>query len=499
MQPNDLKPQPGPQEKFLQSGADITIYGGAAGGGKSHGLLLEPLYHVENKNFRSVCFRRTVPQLRAPGGLWDKSKEIYSLAAATPREQSHEWIFPSGAVVKFSGLETDADVHSWDGSEICLLAFDELAQFSERQFFYMLSRNRSTCGVKPYVRAGTNPDPDSWLRPFLSWWIDDATGFPIPERSGQLRWFVRINDEIFWAGTPQELIHRFGHDVRPKSVTFIPAKVSDNKKLLDTNPDYIANLKALPAFERERLLAGNWNSRPQAGSYFKRASFGTPLEVSPNDIVSRVRFWDRAGTEQRPGADPDASVGLKLAKTQQGLYIIEDVVRIFATPHNVEREMIRCAHADGFDCVIGFMSDPGSAGKYESTAASRALDGFIVKIVPSSGAGGKEIRARPISSQAEAGNCRVIRGQWNELFFRELEAFPFGRHDDQVDALSGAHSVMVESNSLGFDEQSWRGTSWGANELVVEHRTFTPRKYHQLSQSEIDANVETEMKRRGLW
>lgn len=439
----NLAPQPGPQTEFLLSKADISIFGGAAGGGKSFGLLLEPLYHVTNAKFRAACFRRTVPQLRAPGGLWDKSHEIYPLTGATPREQSHEWIFPSGAVCKFSGLELESDVHSWDGSEICLLAFDQLEQFSERQFFYMLSRNRSTCGVKPYIRAGANPDPDCWLRNFLRWWIDDASGFPIAERSGKLRWFVRRGDELFWADSPVELVQKFGDDTRPKSVTFIPSFVQSNQKLLVTNPDYIANLQALPAFERDRLLHGNWNARPQAGSYFKREWFATPLDILPSDIVGRVRFWDRAGTEKGgKNKDPDASVGLLLAKTRQGLYIVENVVRGFWSPHQVESEMIRCGKADGAGTTIAFMQDPGSAGKYESTAASRALDGFVVKIIPSSGAGSKETRARPISSQCEAGNCRVVRATWNETFFRELESFPFGRHDDQVDGFSGAHGVL---------------------------------------------------------
>ncbi|HTV42914.1 MAG TPA: phage terminase large subunit [Candidatus Sulfotelmatobacter sp.] len=431
-----FKPQPGPQTDFLRCSADICIFGGAAGGGKSHGLLLDHCYHIENRGYRGVTLRKTVPQLRAPGGLWDKSKEIYPLLRAEPREQTHEWLFPSGAIVKFGAIEFDADVYSWDGSEICGLQLDEGTQFSEFQFFHMISRNRSTCGIKPYVRVTTNPDPDSWLRRFLSYWIDEATGYPIPERCGKLRWFVRRNDELFWADSPQELIEKFGKDASPKSVTFIPSFVQNNAKLLEVNPEYIGNLKALPSFERDRLLLGNWNARPQAGSYFKREWFGTPLDTLPSDIVARVRFWDRAGTEQAPGRDPDATVGLKLAKTRQGLYIVEDVVRIFETPHGVESKMIECAKADGFECVIGFMSDPGSAGKYESTAATRALDGFTVKIIPSSGAGSKETRARPISSQCEAGNCRIIRAPWNETFLRELEAFPFGRHDDRVDGLT---------------------------------------------------------------
>lgn len=94
------------------------------------------------------------------------------------------WQFPKGAKVYFRHLERDDSVFSWQGSEICLLEFDELTHFSE-QFFYMLSRNQSTCGVKPYVRARRNPDSDSWVAKFIQWWWDPDTGYAIPERSGK--------------------------------------------------------------------------------------------------------------------------------------------------------------------------------------------------------------------------------------------------------------------------------------------------------------------------
>src|SRR2546430_27433 len=102
MQPSvELRPQPGPQEAFLKSSADIAVYGGAAGGGKSYALLLEPLYHVDNRRFRCVIFRRTVPQLKLEGGMWDTSLQIYPMAGATGYSQALEWRFPSGARLKF--------------------------------------------------------------------------------------------------------------------------------------------------------------------------------------------------------------------------------------------------------------------------------------------------------------------------------------------------------------------------------------------------------------
>jgi predicted phage terminase large subunit-like protein len=451
MNPTDeLRPQPGPQEKFLQSAADIAIFGGAAGSGKSFALLLEQLYDVGNAQFRSVIFRRTQPMLRQPGGLADTSEQVFPLLNAKLNQSSLEWQFPSGAVLKLAGMELESDRYHWQGAQIALISFDELQEFSENQFWFLVSRNRSMSGVHCRIRATCNPDSDSWLRNFISWWIDDATGLPIKERSGVLRWFIRSGDDLIWGNSRAELVEKFGADFEPKSATFIPANVRDNKILLEKDPAYLSNLKALPLVERERLLFGNWNVKWQAGNFFRRIWFGQPLDAMPADIVSRCRFWDRAASEQKTGTDPDATVGLLLAKTRQGLYIIEDVVRIFATPFQVEIEMGHCALRDGKSTVIGFMQDPGSAGKYESGAASRALDGYVIKIMPAGGAASKEVRARPISSQCESGNVKLLRANWNEAFLKESESFPSGRHDDQVDALSGAHATLTDNSGGGI-------------------------------------------------
>ena len=108
--------------------------------------------------------------------------------------------------VAFDYINRDDDLQKWQGSQITMIGFDELTHFSEKQFFYMLSRNRSVCGVKPYMRATCNPDADSWVADFISWWIDQDTGYPIKERSGKKRWFVRINETVMWAATRKEAV-----------------------------------------------------------------------------------------------------------------------------------------------------------------------------------------------------------------------------------------------------------------------------------------------------
>jgi predicted phage terminase large subunit-like protein len=437
----ELRPQPGPQENFLSTPADIAIYGGSAGGGKSWALLLEPLRHVNVKGFGGVIFRRTTGQVLNEGGLWDEAGKIYPLVGAVPRQTRLEYVFPLGTKVRFAHMEYEKNRLDWQGAQIPFIGFDELVHFTRDQFFYMLSRNRSLCSVWPYIRATTNPDPDSWVAEFIAWWIDQETGYAIPERGGVIRWFIRVNDTIIWADSKAALVEEYGREVLPKSVTFIPASIYDNPKLLETDPGYLANLDALPTVDRERLKHGNWKIRPTAGLYFKREYFEI-VEAPPAHAV-RVRYWDRAATEKTQDNDPDWTVGLKLSKDRNGIYYVEDIRRFQAGPHKVEEKIANTAGQDGKKTEIGLEQEPGASGKFEANYYVRQLAGYIVKVYPATQ--DKVTRAKPASSQAEAGNIKLVRGDWNKAFLEELENFDGDpkKKDDQVDALSGAFAHLA--------------------------------------------------------
>lgn len=451
-----IRPQAGPQEMFLASPADIVIFGGAAGGGKSWAVLLEPLRHVTHRpDFSAVFFRRNTTQIRNPGGLWDESMKIYPEVGARPISHVLEWRWPRGGKVKLAHLEYEQTVLEWQGAQIPLIIFDELTHFSQTQFFYLLSRNRSTCGVKPYIRATTNPDADSWVAQFIEWWIDQETGYAIPERSGVIRWFIRLNDVIIWADTKEELIEKYGnpelpHDheeqVQPKSFTFIMSKLTDNKILMKSDPGYMANLKALSRVERERLLGGNWKIRPAAGLYYKRQEVSI-LDTLPTDIVSWVRRWDLAATEpgeQNP--DPDWTAGVLMGRRANGRYIVADVITARVRSSKVRELVVRTANNDGHHIKIGISQDPGQAGKEQAESYVSLLAGFSVKVFRETG--DKVVRQDPFSAQWQAGNVDILRGAWNEHYFAELEAFPSKAHDDQVDASAGAFSMLVKGRSV---------------------------------------------------
>lgn len=435
-----IKPQPGPQEQFLSSSADIVIYGGAAGSGKSWSLLMEPLrYLITVKRFGAVIFRRTTPQIRNEGGLWDTSEELYS-TLAEPKESTLEWAFkPFNNRVKFAHLEYEKNVLDWQGSQITLLCFDELTHFSEKQFFYMLSRNRSICGVKPYVRCTTNPDADSWVAKFIEWWINKETGYPIYERSGILRWFIRKHGAIVWGNTEQELKENYPGSI-PKSVTFIPAKLEDNKILEEKDPGYRANLQALNHVDNERLEKGNWKIKPEAGTMFRRDWFDIIDEI-PQNIFSKVRFYDMAGTEKsKSNADPDWTAGCKMCRDKDYFYIT-DLIHVQMNPSDTDKVIGKTLEIDGYEVVQRMEKEPGSSGKKVIDDYKNGMfRSYNFEGVPSTGS--KIARANRFSAAAGAKRVKLLRGPWIEAFLQELEYFPDGPHDDIVDAASGAYNYL---------------------------------------------------------
>ncbi|MEY4839014.1 MAG: hypothetical protein RLZZ475_2873 [Pseudomonadota bacterium] len=442
-----IVPQPGPQTAFLASAADIAIYGGAAGGGKTWALLLEDLRHIHNPGFGSVTFRRSTVQIRNEGGLWDESANLYPLVGASPKEHVLTWQFPSGASASFAHLEHDKTRLNWQGSQIPLIKFDELTHFTAAQFWYMVSRNRSMCGVRPYIRATCNPDADSWVAELIAWWIDQDTGLPIPERSGVLRWFVRVGEDLKWADTPEELACYTMTDesgaqvpIPPKSLTFIPAKLTDNKALMAADPGYMASLLSLPMVERERLLGGNWKIRPAAGLYFQRA-WCNVVETIPAGTVF-ARGYDLAATvRSAENPDPDATSGTKIGRMPNGRYIVADNVNDCLSPAGVERLLKNTASQDGKACTISLPQDPGQAGKSQVANLKLALSGYNVR--SSTETGDKITRFGSFSAQAEAGNVDVLRGAWNERWFTALENFPSAKHDDDVDSTSRAFDAVA--------------------------------------------------------
>ena len=438
--------------------AQIAIYGGAAGGGKSYGLLLTPLRYKNVPGFGGTIFRKNFNQIFAQGGLWDEASNMYSgIKGAQPQMSMGRWKFcnEEGQIVssvKFAHIEKEAELPKWQGSQICFLGFDELTHFSEKIFFYMLSRNRSTCGVSPFVRATCNPDADSWVAKFIEWWINQDTGYPIPERSGKIRWFIRRDEQLHWANTRQELWKKFNltteeEKAEPRSVTFIMSKLQDNKELLRVNPQYLANLKALSEVERERLLNGNWKIKASAGLYFKRSQVEF-ITAIPSDIQGVCRAWDLAATSDKESGDPDFTSGVLMGIRKDRTIVVLDVINQRIKAGDVEKLILNTAMIDrqkyGYKYKIRIPQDPGAAGKIVAQRYVKLLSGFTVKVVAVSGS--KELRATPFAAQWQNGNVSVLLADWNDIYLSQLESFPESKHDDMVDASSDSFEELTSSN-----------------------------------------------------
>lgn len=419
----------------------------------SFALLLEPLRYMDVEGYKAVVFRQNYTQIMAAGGLWDESSKMYRLlpnAVATMSPKAH-WTFGGKAVINFDYLARDDDVYKWQGSQICFIGFDELTHFSEKQFFYMLSRNRSTCGVKPYVRATCNPDADSWVAKFIAWWIDPETGYPIKERSGVKRYFTRVDDTVIWGNTAEECAEKSGVDISLcKSVTFIASSIHDNKALLAADPSYLASLNALSLVERERLLNGNWKIKPAAGLYFPRNGIRI-VKTIPDKLLTSVRAWDLAATEiTTSNKDPDRTCGTLWGRMRNGQYIILDGIRVAKNAANVRDLIVSTAKQDKTmygTSKIFIPQDPGQAGKDQSRSYAKILTGYSFMSNPVTG--NKITRAEPMAAQWQNGNIYMLEGEWNKPYLDEMDGFPDLLHDDYVDSSSDGFRIVSNYSAWG--------------------------------------------------
>ena len=470
-----LRPQPGAQERFLASDADITIYGGGAGAGKSYAEQLDTFRGLHDPEYRGVIFRRTIANITNQGSLWDASMRLYPLTGATPtRSPKLKWTWPSGASVVFAHLQHEHTVEDHKGAEYTSIAFDELTEFTESQFWYMLSRLRSPLSrFRPWVRATTNPDATSWVRELLDWWIG-PDGLPIFERSGVKRWMTRGDDgQIDW----------FDEEDAPEkalSLTFIPATVYDNPALLDANPNYINNLEMLPKVERDRLLGGNWNVVDRIGIFQHHAidPEGVHWDEVPEGL-RWVRYWDLADsepTEKRP--DPDASASVLLAtytdpETElEHIYIADaEVMQLQGASKQERIKAIANRDREQYGDVLQALEvEPGGSGKEVAGGyRDRVLVGHAVELDRPTGS--KTARASRWLPHAEQARLHLIRNKdgsrpaWFDLVLRQVAIFP-DKPRDLIDSISGGYKVSHArgSSAIAFAGEDETG-AWNEDDM----------------------------------
>jgi hypothetical protein len=314
------KPQPR-QQVFHQAEADEILYGGAAGGGKSEGTIFDALkYAMQYPGSRQIIFRRKFPDLQR--SIISRTLQVYPKELGKYNSSKHEWSFINGSILELAYWDSDADYMNYQGAEYDVIRWEELTQFEERWYTYMLSRLR---GSKPFprsVRSTTNPGGagHSWVKKrFVSLGPPEVT-YEVPETDEDGN--ILVWPEGIPGVTPGEPIIR--------SRLFIPANLYDNQALLREDPGYLARLMALSDVERKQLLEGDWDVF--AGQYF--AEFTRSVHViEPFEIP---REWKRYRALDEGYTDPFVCLWFAVGPDGTGYLYRELVQTKLLTSEQVE-------------------------------------------------------------------------------------------------------------------------------------------------------------------
>ena len=232
-----------------------------------------------------------------------------------------------------------------------------------------------------------------------------------------------------------------------------------------------------------REWASQYQQHPVAGEgvIFRRERFVYVRDITSR-IVSEVRRWDLAATADTGTRDPDWTVGVRMARLEDGRMVVRDVRRIRGSPQEVEALIVSTARSDGESVVIGLPQDPGQAGKAQVSYLTTKLAGYVVSSSPETGS--KATRAMPLAAQVEAGNVLLVDSHWCRSFVDELASFPAGAKDDQVDAASGAFNMLYESSTAERFIEYYRGMI--ARRAIEASR---PANENRQARPEVDRTV----------
>ena len=356
------------------------------------------LQYVDQPGYHAMIVRRTIADLKLPGALIPRAKDWLLGTDARWNGSDHQWTFPSGATLTFGYCDNPGDEARYKSAELQYIAFDELSEFSEDQYRFFFSRLRRLKGVQiPLrIRSASNPGGrgHDWVR------------------------------------------RRFLLEGRRHGRPFIPARLDDNPSI--DSEDYHQSLSHLDPITRRQILLGDWSAR-HGGTKFAREKVRFVRQRPTGGQL--VRYWDLAATEPKPGSDPDYTSGT-LGHFAEGVFTVCDVRRDRLNPKATDDLIRVTAKLDGRGVPVWIEQEPGASGK-------RAIDHFQRTVLPgyevrgNRVTGSKELRANPLSSAWDAGNVQLVEADWNSDFIDELEAFPKGSHDDQVDSTSGAYEKLT--------------------------------------------------------
>jgi len=462
---------PSPKQRLALelSHVEEMLCGGAAGGGKSDGLLEMALQFVDVGGYQAGIFRKTEVDLKKPDSILDRAHSWFAGTPAHWDGGASAFRFPSGATIHFGYGQSKAELEQrYQGPAFQFIGIEEAGQWTEEAYRFMFSRLRRLTGtpVPLRMRATCNPGGvgAEWIRRRF---IDFAKmlgneSYTVKELiAAKKRGEALPERPIFVSPASSDIVQlckELGRE--PQGAYFIPWFAQDNPGL--DQVEYRLQLAKLDSTTRAQLEHGDWWAT--RGKLF-RVEFFRYLDFAPPKLFPYLRAWDLAATEPRKGKDPDWSAGVKmgLEHLQNGKereapkdefapmrIVVAHSTRTRQEPGGTEAFVRGVAEADGKRVPVYIEEEPGSAGKNNThNYASKVLPGWRVEGVRKTGS--KLEYWKPLSADAENGLLYLVRGDWNAEFVEEfcsLTEDDSHAHDDMADATATGRSLLFESQGL---------------------------------------------------
>lgn len=431
----------------LASRATETLYGGAAGGGKSewllHYALDQMLAHPLN---RGGIFRRVFPSLQRT--LIPRSKAFYPAAGGTWNGQTHTWTFPNGSVLEMGSLQYEDSVLDHQGTEYGFLGFEEVTEFSEGQVGYMIGRLRAPApGIRPHMAATANPGGRGHR------WVKRRWVKPRPvDYEGEAPGPFEVWDP---APTPD--------NPEPNSRVFVPATLADNPRLLARDPGYVNRLRAIADKALRRAMeTGDWDAIDAIeGALWSQRDLDAgrvPLAwVNQQGVMERVVAVDPSdGNEDGKGDSYGVSV---CSRGLDGAGYVEYSAGWRANPLQMAKNTVALYHKVGADAIV---VERNHGGKWVKTVIHQ-VDPYanVVEVWASEG---KVTRARPVAALFEP-----VDGLDLSSRYRARLAGRFEELEEQLTTFTGAPG---EASPNELD-----AVVWGLTHLLLKARAGQNSQY----------------------
>lgn len=469
------EPQPGPQTDFIASPAEIRLYAGAMGSGKTHALLLDWLIRgacVDNA-VGLIC-RQHSSDIMDGGGLWDEARKVFAGSGERMREGSAldaRWP-ATGSVLSFRHLK-ESSIERKKGPGFTWIGIEEAPECSMSAILWLLQRMRSVHGIKPTMALTMNPDPFHELRQWVDWYTletSDGTAPLDPRKSGIVRYtmaHVSTGARVF-ADTREETGELA--DGRPEdamSYTVISSVLADNRILEVADPGYRAKFSQMSPSERAKNLDADWNAKADLRGLL-RGLLDRVVTETRAPVVAEARGWDMAGTAPHEGnKTPDFTAGSLVLQDELGNRYFAGLAICRDEPPAVLALMRATATLDGPLVTQAVYRDPAQAGKgyalfVEEHLQKSARCGPVMILPCGSNQGQKVLNANPVAEDINQGRMYLLAGPWLEELYSDggtaprtilglirwmLGNFPSEKasdKDDIVDGLSAARAALEE-------------------------------------------------------